>query len=885
MKHPTGSGFQFEGVKSLLDLESHNNVRMVGIYHDSDEIDIKNFVGVLYNEIRDQYDAASFLARVGEKSAESNWGLENLQKTLLSEMGEEVTKRGSIYNGSSEIKQKLGSKKILLILDDVDNIRQLEALAGGGNWFGPGSRVIVTTRDKDVLDNYEPEDDLEMRICCIGEGEIEGNVKEGYANVVGLVEDFEIVINQLKDEDSSENVVSIVGMGGLGKTTLARKIYNDEEVKKLFPCRAWAIVSKDCREKEVCKSLLNCLKMSTSKHEDSSSEEKLKQMVKKCLKGKKYLVVLDDVWDTKAWATLKGCFPNNSGGMVLITTRNDQVAYFSRSKEPHHRLSFMDEEESWKLFCNEVFGGEECPPYLEPLGRSIAQSCKGLPLAIKTTAGIVAKRERSEDTWKEMMNLLPYWCVAEDKDGSEVMMEILKFSLDDLPRKLKPCFLYLGIYPEDEEIRVRDLIHMWIAEGFIETIQIGRSKVPQLEPEDIGEQYLKELVDRNLVQVRSRRSDGKGVKTCQIHDLIRELCISESKNPDNNNNARRLSFLSSIGSYACSVETCNEARTRSLFFYGDAHGWSQHIPENCQLNVLYFKQQVKGSSSDEYLENLTPLRYLRMEVDTYRLSNFRSVETLQVLGSWLSKSLRIGEFKQLRHMHSKFWVSLLVDKAQGVKDKMQNLQTLCYVLLNSQLGFLLDNGCFPSLRTLGVLQNGDSRSSVEENLRSLHRLSNLHKLKLKYIHFKQVRLDRIPFPSNLTKITLSSFEFFKSKDMNTLGLIPRLQILKLVDGDFTEKTLNCGAAGSFPQLQVFIMIAVDVMYLTSEEGAMARLQRAVIYECPQLVEVPKQMHSLGSNFEYDDDDDDEDDEDDDCYDDDDDEDDDDDHDFDDFDDE
>ncbi|MED6149836.1 hypothetical protein PIB30_066420 [Stylosanthes scabra] len=558
---PLGFDSELEVAKSVLEIDSHAKCLMLGIHGDSE---ISKFVAELYNKIRPHFVSASFLSNISDKTNESGRSLEDLQETLLSEMGEEVkTKIGSTFKGSSEIKRRLGQKRVLLVLDDVDSIQQLNSLAGGIDWFGLGSRIIITTRYEDVLDDHVLKNGVDIKKYCIDKGS-SSTVKE--ENVVGLVKDFETVVNQLKDEGSPGNVVSIVGMGGLGKTTLARKIYNSDEVKKVFPCRAWATVSKDFRGKEIFKSLLRCL--SKSKHEDSSCEEELKQMVRKCLKGKKYLIVLDDVWDTKAWFILKDCFPNNNNGgngMILITTRNDQVAYVTRSKEPHHHISFMDEEESWELFCNEVFDGEECSAELEPIGRSIAKSCKGLTLAIITTAGIVTKRERSEDAWEEVMNLLPYWCVSEDKEGSEGMMKILKFSYDDLPNKMTPCFLYLGVFPEDEEIRVRDLISLWMAEGFIEAIQSGRSKAPP-EPEDIGEQYLKELVDRNLVQVVSRRSDGKGVKKCRIHDLIRELCISES------NNAPRLSFPNNLGSYACSVR-CNQSCTCSLFVYGYAEGW------------------------------------------------------------------------------------------------------------------------------------------------------------------------------------------------------------------------------------------------------------------------------------------------------------------------
>ncbi|MED6110202.1 hypothetical protein PIB30_040689 [Stylosanthes scabra] len=833
--HPLGLHSELEEAKSLLEIGSRATCFMLGIHGDGE--DISKFVAELYNKIRPHFVTASFLSNISEKTSGSGGGLEDLQERLLSEMGEEVkSKIGSTFKGSSEIKRRLGQKRVLLVLDDVDSIQQLSSLAGGIDWFGPGSRIIITTRYKDVLDDHLSYNGVEVKKYCLTEGS-SSIVKE--ENVVGLEKDFEIVINQLK-EDSPGNVVSIVGMGGLGKTTLARKIYNSDDVKKLFPCRAWATVSKEYSAKEVFKSLLKCLKPSTS--EDSSSEEELKLKVSRCLQGKKYLVVLDDVWDAKAWHSIKNCFPeNNNGGMILITTRNDQVAYVSESKEPHHKLPFMDKEESWELFRNEVFCRKNCPPELERIGRSIVETCKGLPLGIKTTAGIVAKRERSEDAWEEIKNLLPYWGVAEE-DSSVVMMEILKFSYDDLPNKMKPCFLYLGVLPEDREILVRDLIRIWIAEGFIEAIQSGRSKAAP-EPEDIGEQYLKELVDRNLLQVAKRKSDGKGVKKCQIHDLIRELCISESNKPDNN--THRLSFLSNIGSYACLV-TCNQPCTYSLFVYGDAEEWSHHIPEVCQVNVLFVTGQI-DIDQDEYLKWLKNSKFLSM--DHSESLELCKLQSLQTFHTRFLENLSIGGLKQLRHVRNVGRLIILADE-QVIKDEMKCLQSLCNVNVDSQLGSLLDNGCFPNLKTLGLYVSYEDQLSAEENLKSLHRLTNLRKLRLWYEEHSWIPLDRIAFPSNLTLITLEGFRDLNPKDMNNLGRIPSLKILKLKYGDCEEETLFCGTAGSFPQLQVFIMIEVSITRLTSEEGAMPRLRRAAFYDCPDLKEVTKQMSSLGSNLEF-----------------------------------
>ncbi|KAL4323077.1 hypothetical protein AHAS_Ahas14G0274400 [Arachis hypogaea] len=304
--------------------------------------------------------------------------------------------------------------------------------------------------------------------------------------------------------------------------------------------------------------------------------------------------------------------------------------------------------------------------------------------------------------------------------------------------------------------------------------------------------------------------------------------------------------MNHVGSYA-SIVTCNESCTCSLFIYQDVeHVWPDHIPEDCQVNVLYFPEsftKINRTVTDEYLKGLVKsLRFLKTGFsESNDLCKFQSLETCDM--TYVINGLSIGGFKKLRHLRSEFGVSLSADEV-GVNDKMQNLQTLGYVSADSQLGSLLDNGCFPNLRKLGL-----KIDSTEENLRRLHCLSNLRKLVLM---FEECRtpLDRIAFPSNLIKITLSGFKDLKSKDMNTLGQIPNLQILKVRYGNCEEETLNCGTAGSFLRLQVFIMDGVNITRLSSEEGAMPRLRRAVFYNCHDLKEVTKQMRSLGRNLEF-----------------------------------
>ncbi|MED6149873.1 hypothetical protein PIB30_066817 [Stylosanthes scabra] len=413
--HPLGLDSELEEAKTCLKLGSHDTCFMLGIHGEGDEL--SKFAAELYNRIRPHFVSASFLSNISEKTTASGGGLEDLQKTLLSEMREKIKQDiGSTFRGSYEIKRRLGCKTVLLVLDDVDNIQQLNSLAGGIDWFGPGSRIIVTTKYEHVLDEHVSNNGVEIKKHYINKGSSSA-VKEEI--VVELKEDFENVINQLKDEGSPENVVSIVGMVGSGKTTLARKVYNSDEARVSFPCRAWATISQKPMLIAVFRELLKSLKVPKTEYENSSEEE-LEEKVRKCLNGKRYLVVLDDVWDTdNSWRALRGCFPTNNkkGSMILLTTRDHRVANVWQSKNPHLMVSLMNKEESWELFRKEVFYRTVCPPELERIGRSIAESCNGLPLLIKTTAGIVAKRKKLKEEWEEFKKLLPYWSIAEDKEG------------------------------------------------------------------------------------------------------------------------------------------------------------------------------------------------------------------------------------------------------------------------------------------------------------------------------------------------------------------------------------------------------------------------------------------------------------------------------------
>ncbi|XP_057800216.1 putative late blight resistance protein homolog R1B-19 [Salvia miltiorrhiza] len=300
--------------------------------------------------------------------------------------------------------------------------------------------------------------------------------------VVGFDEDRLQIMSWLTSYSSELQVLPIVGMGGID--------YNVEIILS---------------------NLLASMKGKGIQAESDLQCKVKESEIYKYLKGRRYLIVVDDIWSMEAWDHIQRLLPDdNNGSRIILTTRLKNVAAYANSASPIHMLRFLDDQQSWRLFQKKVFGDQDCPVELQDIGKKYVKRCEGLPLSIVTVAGLLSKIDRTPKLWKRI-----------GANDGQLETILLSLSYKHLPRHLRECFLYMAGFPEDYEIRVSELIKLWVAEGFLE----GRDESKTLE--EVAEDVLEVLVEQSLVLVTSKKSDGK-IKRCKLHNVVRDFCSRQA---------------------------------------------------------------------------------------------------------------------------------------------------------------------------------------------------------------------------------------------------------------------------------------------------------------------------------------------------------------------
>ncbi|XP_047339473.1 putative disease resistance protein RGA3 [Impatiens glandulifera] len=307
------------------------------------------------------------------------------------------------------------------------------------------------------------------------------------------------------------SVLPIVGMGGLGKTTLAQMVFNDNKVSKHFDTKFWVCVSDEFDIKLVIKSILE--------EKGEACLQELQKKVRDKLKGRRYLIVLDDVWNenVEAWDQLRSILDcESNGAFIITTTRKRNVAKIMETIQ-HFELSSLSEDDCWLLFEERAFEhGKPKHPNLINIGKEIARKCKGVPLVAKTLGSQLGFSE-DEKEWCRIRDS-EIWEISENEKS---IMPILRLSYYDLPYHLRRCFVFCAIFPKDTKIMKEILIQLWMAHDLIPPVK-------KQEVEDVGNIIWKELCWRSFFQDEKENTYGydRVYTTCNMHDLIHDLAQS-----------------------------------------------------------------------------------------------------------------------------------------------------------------------------------------------------------------------------------------------------------------------------------------------------------------------------------------------------------------------
>ncbi|XP_066342794.1 disease resistance protein RPM1-like [Miscanthus floridulus] len=683
------------------------------------------------------------------------------------------------------------------------------------------------------------------------------------------------LVGDLKEKNYK--IATVWGMGGVGKTTLVDHVY--KIVKPDFDVAAWVTVSQSYQVEDLLKRIAREFGIIT----DAINMEirSLVEIIRKHLEGKRYILVLDDVWEKDVWINIMEVFPTKCSRRFVMTSRKLEVASLATSNctiemEP------LGYKHSLELFCRLTFSNSDdrrCPLELLDLAVKFLQKCEGLPIAIACIGRLLSFKQPTYSEWDSVYKEL------ELQSSNNVMQgvdSILKVSLEDLPYELKNCFLHCAMFPEDYELKRRRSIRHWITSGFI---KVKENKTL----EQVAEGYLNDLVNRSLLQVVRKNASGR-VKCCRMHDVIRHLALDkaakecfgkvyEGHGTFSVDGTRRLS-IKSTNIVPLNPSGATHLRAIYVFTSSAVDLLRTILASTTLLSTLDLQgTEIKSLPNEVFsLFNLRflGLRYTGIETLPEAVGRLQNLEVLDAVGTGLlSLPKNVAKLKKLRYLYASvranegsFWSYHGVKVPRGIIKNLTGLHALQTVKACSET--LRDVAALTELHTFSVdeltSEHSSSLSSALLNMSNLVHLSittlnenevlTVEELRLPETLYKLYlsgQLEKKQMPRilsswmNLKNLTLLSLSFSKLDENSfpSLMVLRNLCVLRLLNA-YDGKTL-CFSAQSFPRLrELRILGARELSQVEIEEDALGSLVKLHFLGCPEMKRLPRGIKDLST---------------------------------------